>query len=291
MLRSVSSRRSAEASTGSPEVFAYLDYRAFLRASYEARRPRLSHRGLARRAGIRSPSFLGHVMDGKRGLKPDTAARVGEAFGLAGDARAYFVALVAFNQADGALERRRLYRRLLRFRRFQEVQPLHAARDAYHSRWYLPAIRELSLTPAFRDDAAHVARLLDPPITERQARGALRTLQRLGLLARDESGALRATSAQVTTEPETASVRIATFHRAMMERASVAIDRVPPADREISSITLSVDAAGLSELKERIQEFRRELLDDFDAPEGAERVVQLNFQLFPLSVPLPGGRP
>ena len=49
------------------------------------------------------------------------------------------------------------------------------------------------------------------------------------------------------------------------------------------SITLTVDADGLPALKRRMQEIRRELLDEFDARETGVQVVQVNFQLFPLS--------
>jgi hypothetical protein len=43
------------------------------------------------------------------------------------------------------------------------------------------------------------------------------------------------------------------------------------------------DGAGLSTLKQRIQQIRRELLDEFDAGADGVQIVQVNFQLFPLS--------
>jgi uncharacterized protein (TIGR02147 family) len=69
----------------------------------------------------------------------------------------------------------------------------------------------------------------------------------------------------------------------MMARASEAIDRVPREEREISSLTLCVSQDALLRLKERIREFRRELLQLAELEGEPERVVQLNFQLFPLS--------
>jgi uncharacterized protein (TIGR02147 family) len=68
-----------------------------------------------------------------------------------------------------------------------------------------------------------------------------------------------------------------------MRRASRSIDEYPPAERDISSITLCVGDEAFAALKQRIQELRRDLLDEFDAQGGGVRVVQLNFQLFPLS--------
>ena len=69
----------------------------------------------------------------------------------------------------------------------------------------------------------------------------------------------------------------------MIARAAQALTDIPRPERDISSITLTVDAAGIASLKRRIQEIRRELLDEFDAGHTGVQVVQVNFQLFPLS--------
>jgi uncharacterized protein (TIGR02147 family) len=69
----------------------------------------------------------------------------------------------------------------------------------------------------------------------------------------------------------------------MLARASEAIDRIPREEREISSVTLCVSHDTLLRLKARIREFRRELLQLAELEGEPERVVQINFQLFPLS--------
>jgi len=266
------------------DVFTFLDFRAFLQAAYAARKARgLSHRWLARRSGIRSPSFLLNAIQGKRNLAPSTAARVARALGLDGDAANYLVALVAFNQARDPAGRDAAYRLLKKFRRFRDVQALDLASDAYHSHWYIPVVRELAATATFHEDAEWISRVLRPRISIREARHALATLEKLGLLERDAAGSLRSTHREVTTELETRSVQIASFHRAMMQRASEAIDDIPRAERDVSSITLGVNAQGLTALKRRIQELRRELIEEFGADRSAVQIVQVNFQLFPLT--------
>ena len=72
-----------------------------------------------------------------------------------------------------------------RLRRYQDVQALAQASDAYHRHWYLPAIRELSLTDVFRADPKWIARVLTPKILTREAKLALTTLEQLGLLRPD----------------------------------------------------------------------------------------------------------
>jgi uncharacterized protein (TIGR02147 family) len=73
------------------------------------------------------------------------------------------------------------------------------------------------------------------------------------------------------------------YHRAMLERASAAIDLVPRDEREISSVTLCVSQSKLLELKEQIRTFRKQLLQTAEKPGEFERVVQIGFQLFPIS--------
>lgn len=269
-----------------PDVFAYLDYRAFLRDHYSWGKTyrNLSHRGLSRRAGIKSPSFLKRVMDGTRNLSDETAPRVGSACGLDSDALQYFSDLVRFNQAKKADVRRAAFEKIRGFERYQRVQNLGAARDDYHAHWYLPVIRELASSPYFNDDPAWIAKTVRPRIKVSQAKAALRTLEKLNLLSRDEDGRLVQTDAIVDTGPETASVHIGAFHHEMIKRAAASIDELPSEQRNISSITYCVDKGGLDRLISRIQAFQRELLVDDLITEGTPRqVVQVNFQVFPLS--------
>lgn len=268
-----------------PDVFTYLDYRAFLRDYYAYGKERgLSHRGLARRARLRSPSFLKSVMDGEKTLADGTAARVATACRLEGAAADYFVRLVAFNQARDTDAKRAAYERLRAFGQWRRIHGLDIARDRYFSCWYLPAVRELVASPAFEEDPRWIAKQLRPRIKASEARSALRTLIELGLVVRDASGKLVQTEATVSSGLETGSVQLARFHRAMMERASEAIDAFPREERDLGALTLCVDDEGLARLKQRLQELRRELLLDEPALAGRrDRIVQINLQLFPLS--------
>jgi uncharacterized protein (TIGR02147 family) len=78
-------------------------------------------------------------------------------------------------------------------------------------------------------------------------------------------------------------VHIVAYHRAMVQRAMDAIDLVPADERDISSLTLCLGEAGLRAFKERVQRFRKELLELSELEPNPEQVVQINFQLFPLS--------
>jgi uncharacterized protein (TIGR02147 family) len=267
------------------DVFAFLDYRAYLRAFYdEAKQSRVfSYRVFARRAKLRSPNYLKLVTDGQRNLSPAMAERFAEACGLEGDAAEYFRELVGFAHARTSTEQNERYARLRGYRRYRSVHRLDVAQDAYHSRWYLPAIRELVMHAEFSEDPAWIADKLVPSIKASEAELALQTLTDLGMLVRDATGRLRQGTRLVSTGAETRSLHLANFHRAMMAHAAESLDRIPAAERDISSVTLCMGPTGLAAIKLKIQRFRAELLALSDLEAAPEQVVQVNFQLFPLS--------
>ena len=274
------SRRSAI------DVYAFRDHRALLRAYYEAKKAEgkgFSYRAFSRRIGVSSPNHLKRVIEGERNLPPETASKYAAAMGLEDEAAQYFLDLVAFGQAKTATERSHHYERLRGARGYKRAQKLDLQHAAYHKHWYIPAIREMAGGEDFRAEPRWVASRLLPPITVREATAALRTLTSLGLLA-ERDGRLVQADAVLTTGAETRGVHIANYHRAMLERASASIDLVPAAERDLSAVTFTVPADHVSALKERISAFRRELLAEFDQTGPGARVLQLNLQLFPLTI-------
>jgi uncharacterized protein (TIGR02147 family) len=268
------------------DVFAYLDYRAYLRDYYNDRKAAgrgFSYRSFSRKAGLKSPNYLKLVVDGERNLSADMAERFASACGLKGDELRYFVDLVAFSQAPTLAERNQHYARLTGFQRYRNAHKLDVAHAAYFSAWYMPAVRELAVRTDFRDDPAWIAAQLVPEISRDEAEHALTTLLQLGLLVRESNGDIRQADVLLSTGVETRGLHIAAYHRAMVHRAMEAIDIIPAQDRDISSLTLCLSESGLRAFKERVQRFRKELLELSALEPNPEQVVQINFQLFPLS--------
>ena len=268
------------------DVFAFRDYRAFLRSYCERRsaeRKGFSYAQFSEQVGLRSANYLRLVIGGERNLSADLARRFGEACGLRDDALEFFCALVAFNQGKTAEEREQHYRELQGFRRFRASHRLDGAQSAYHSEWFVPAVFELCARKDFDPDPRWIASQLLPNITLAQARTALSVLEELGLLARDASGRLKQVETVVETPEGPLGHHIVQFHRTMMQRAAEAIDRVPRDEREIAALTLCVSEARMRELKAEVEAFRHRLAARYQGDPEPERVVQINFQLFPLS--------
>lgn len=273
------------------DVFLYRDYRQYLRDVYADRKKSeygFSYRAFAKKAGLSAPNYLKLVADGQRNLMPEMAARFAAALGLSGEAADYFCDLVSFNQASNAQERERCYQRLRRYRRYRNSFRLDAAHAAYHSEWFIPAVRELVACDGFREDARWIANALVPNITQRQAEHALKVLSELGFVQRNADGQLVQHEPVLTTgDDRPLGHHIVSFHRAMLERAAESMDHVPREEREIGALTLSVSEAQFKAFKKRLYDVRQELLqaslEGTDAGGPRDRVVQINFQMFPLA--------
>jgi len=275
-----------------PDVFAYLDYRTFLRDWFEARKasnPRFSHRLFARLAGHRSPSQLLLVIQSKRNLTPESTDAYCRAMGLGLQDAAFFRALVQLDQAKTDAERNEAWAQISASRRFLRARSIEGRGFEALSTWYMPAVRELAQRPDFRPDPAWIARAIRPRIKPAEAKRALTVLLELGLLVEDGDGNVVVGEATYATPHEVAGLAVHNYHRGMLERAVDSIDGSDPAERHLCAVTAAVPESLLPKLKAELDAVQERLLDLCDgALEAAagERVVQLSLAMFPLSEPM-----
>ncbi len=85
-------------------------------------------------------------------------------------------------------------------------------------------IKELAYTTDFQEDPQWISRRLRRKITPSQAKHALNTLERLGVLQRDENGVLKARPGFVESTHEIPSSAIRQHHKGMIRRADEAIE-------------------------------------------------------------------
>jgi uncharacterized protein (TIGR02147 family) len=268
-------------------VFDFLDYRAYLRAYYEAakRRPAgFSFRTFSKQAGLKSPNFFKLVIDGDRNLGKETVPKFADALGLAGDAREFFADLVAFEQARDSTEKNRVFERIAASRRFRSARRIDGMLHDYLSHWYHPVIRELVQRADFHPDPKWIAESLRPEVTPKQAAHSLALLLELGLVHHDaDSGRFELREPTLTTEHEVTALGAANFHKQMLQRAVDSIDTVPSAWRDLAALTVCVSPKLAAEVKRRIHQFREAMTALCDTETEGKVVYQLNLQWFPLS--------
>ncbi|MEO6098473.1 MAG: TIGR02147 family protein [Fibrobacteria bacterium] len=273
-------------------LFSYTDYRRYL-ADFFAERKRLnkhfSLQMLADRSGFKARDYLMRVMRGDRNLSLEGIAKLSEFFRFSEKQTGYFRLLVQFNQAQTTAEKEQCYQQLSEIQKYGAHQRLRQDQFEYLTAWYHSALRSLMPVlaqkdlPAGPDDWEKVAKLLDPPLTAKQARDSVDLLMRLGLLQRDEQGLYAVAEAALTTGDEVASLGVAAFHRATMELAKRSIDRHPPTARDISGITMSISQDGFRRIKSELRAFRKKVQAIASADMGEDMVYQLNLHLIPLT--------
>lgn len=269
-----------------PNLFTYLDYRKFLKDTFEEfknTKRGFSHRSFARMADFSSSNYILLVMQGKRNLSGDGILKVARALKLKRAEAEFFEFLVRFNQAASDSERNFYYARISANRQYASAHMLEREQFDYYSKWYIPAIREMVLLKDFKEDPEWIARRLGSAITSKDAKSALELLLRIGLLVRNESGRLVQNEAHIASGDEVASLAMTNFQREMIERAAVSIEKTPEGKREIGSITFAVSKEKFAEAKRMMRDFRSRLAGFLTDEAAADAVYQFNFQFFNLS--------
>jgi len=265
-------------------VFDYDNYRAFLKDSYHSLKeqdPKYSFRFFSKLAGFKSSSVLKMIMDGKRNLGSRSIDQFSHALKLTSQEASFFRILVLFNQAKTNDEKQSYAQALMHFNEFKKAHPLSEAQYNFYAFWYMPVIWELAGISSFQNDPEWIAKTILPNITTSQAKKALAELVQLGLLVPSKKGSLVKAVASVRTTDEVASSAIAQWHREMIRMGAESIDLFPRDKRDISSITCAMSLSTAQKMKEKIQKFRKEMMDLASQDPSPHMVYQLNFQFFP----------
>jgi len=266
-------------------IYDYLDSRRYLNDYFNERKrlePIFSHRYFAKLAKSNSSGLLKDIINGRSNMEKDIIERYSKALRLGGNEARYFKNLVYFTQAKTTLEKNYHFEILMRaFRKKGHIIPVR--QYEYYSKWYYPAIRELLGIFDFKSNYVALARKLKPRITSQQARAAIKMLVRHGFIRKDASGFYRPVMQTVTTGPEVQSLIVSNFQRAMLQLCIEAIDRFPPEDRDISTLTFSVAKKDIGKMKTEIRACRQRLMGIIQRSKKMDTICQFNFGLFPLS--------
>jgi uncharacterized protein (TIGR02147 family) len=272
-------------SKAGPDIFQYADYRQYLKDwwAWRKRTSRIaSFRAFALKAGT-SPSLLKDILEGRRRLTADTVVRFTPALGLSEAEASYLALLARFGNARNVVEKNEAFAEMAKIRRKLFLKFLPPDQYALWTGWHHAAVRELVTLEDFQEDSEWIARRLAPAVTPRQAKDALHTLVRMGLLQRDDRNKLVPAESAVSTEYEVPSQVVRHFNQEMIGLALTAPDRFAPAQREIGGLTLGLSLECYDRIKERIRIFKEEILSMVvEDPRNSETVAQLNIQFFPL---------
>jgi uncharacterized protein (TIGR02147 family) len=267
-------------------VSDYIDYRLFLADYYKWHKEntrRFSHRSLAASLGFTSPNFLKLVIDGKRNIGKDSLQNVTRGLGLNKQESEYFSYLVCFAQVKSVIAKNYYFGLIAAMRSRKNIKLVGADQFEYFSEWYHPVVRELVKGMTEPLDYGAIAQSMGNKVTPAKLKKSVALLKRLGLIRMGDANAYEHPSPFLTTENELKSFAVRKYHKEVLGVAQKALDEVPPHDREISQLTVKISPKGFLNIKQRIQQFREEVMQLVAQDKEVKNVYHVNFQFYPIA--------
>jgi uncharacterized protein (TIGR02147 family) len=225
---------------------------------------------------------LANVISGRKNLTPEQIPKLAAILKLKAAEARYFECLVLFTQARSLEERNAHMKRMVANQKV-ETRSLSKKQLNLFSNWHYVVIREMLFFHRLKDDFRAAARMLMPPISTEEAEKAVKELEALDFIAKDDQGVYRQKDSSLTTGNEIRSLQVANFQMETMELAKQALDKLPMSERDISSMTLTLSKDSFDQVKSEIQAFRKRLAAIAAADEVSNQVFQCNIQFFPVT--------
>lgn len=267
-------------------IFEFIDYRKFLAEYYREKKETssfFSYRYFSQKIKINSPSFLKHVIDGKRNLTPIMVERFSKALSLSPRETRYFRNLVLFNQAKTSGEKQEHYAILRTMAGMVKESVLNTDQYDYFANWYTPVIRELICLGCFGDDYQRLAGMLSPPIKAADAKSAVNLLLKLGFVEKSEDGTFKQKNSAITADSSITSLAVRSFTRAMLDHSKAALDNFDKNERHVSGITMGISPEAYDVLAAEIEAFKDRIKIIVNRDVEGSRIYQFNLSLFPVS--------
>lgn len=268
-----------------PDVFAYNDYRAYLRDWYDWKKginPRFSYRVLAEKVGFKSAGFFTQLLQGKTTMSLDLSHRFAACIGLDRRETDFFLAMVLHNQAKSLVEEKRQLDRMMELRP-EALKRLARDRSEFLEHSHHIVVWQLLEALEVRDDLARLASSLVPAISVEEAGVSLALLERLGMARRDSEGRWRQLDPILSVASEIPNSVTRRFYLSLNKLAAESHDRFERDERLLSWVTLSISDKKREEIVQEVRAFRRHLVELARRDDRPQDVHQLLIQLFPLS--------
>lgn len=268
-----------------PQVTDFMEYREYLRAVYEERKSAqqfFSYRFMAGKIGV-DPGYLVKVLQGKRHLSDYSVDYAANLCGLVGQEREYFLELVRFAKAKGEASIKAGFDRLMTLKGVA-TNKLDAQYAAFWSDWRHHAIRSLLGIVRCKEDYDALGAMLAPPISGKEARDSVEFLADLGMARRGPDGFWQIVDRFVSAGRQVPSGSLKPFLLDTLRLAGESLEGHPSSMRSLSTLTVALSRDKFEALRDRMREFRQEILRIAQSEESADTVYQLNMQLFPIAV-------
>ncbi|HLV29986.1 MAG TPA: TIGR02147 family protein [Chitinispirillaceae bacterium] len=269
-----------------PDIFTYLDYRTYLKdlcALKKINNPHFSYRYLSKKLNIRSAGYFSWVLQGKRNISGKLLLDLAAFFKMNKNQTEYFELLVNYNQAGTYDERKRNFLKLLSMRR-GVVKQVENDKHEFYLNWYYSALRELvQVVPVNDENMSDTAKMLSPQVPTEKMRQSIELLVRLGFISKNEKGFYTQVHSAISSKGSIEPIVIQNYQISCMNLAAEAFDSFEQDERQMSTVTMSIDKDAYEIILDRIASLRAEIMETACSVSKPDRVMQLNFQFFPLT--------
>jgi uncharacterized protein (TIGR02147 family) len=267
-----------------PNLFDFIDYRLWLRdvfAFLKKTSSGFSHRKLAARLSLSSPSFMSEVLKGKKNLSRKLLFRLCKFLNFSEREAQYFELLVLFNQAREMEEKNHFFGQMAKFRR-SRAKVIHEEQYKFYTKWYYSAVWNFFGVNSKMSNPAAIAREIYPSITATQVRESITLLLKLELLKKTANG-YTVTQNHIVTDNPFKGMAAIPFNQSLLDLGMHALSSVPGKSRQYNVLMFSISENGFKTIKERIRGFQEELREIIERDSGEDRIYTLATQLFPNS--------
>lgn len=266
------------------KIFEYTDYREWLRDAFDdfkQRKSVISWRYMAMKIGA-DPGNLLRMSQGKIHLSTNYIRPMAEFFDLDEKETAYWTEMVLFGRAKTDSDALQHYEKMQSLKGVS-LKTLAKKELEFYRHWYYNAIRSIIGICKFKDDYQGLAECCTPQITEKEARSAVQLLADLNMISTDRDGFWKVNDVFVSTGGNWRSAAVRAFQTETIKLGGESLERHQPFLRDISTVTMTFNMDDIQLIREKIKEFRSDLLRLSQEGTGDDTVFQLNVQLFPMA--------
>ena len=258
----------------------YSSYQDILQDEFQkilAINPSFSMRAFAAKLDL-APSRLSEILRGKQGLSLKAAQKVTSKLKLDKHRKKYFELLVQSKHAKSQAQRERAAEELADFVD-GELKRIPLDQWEFVSGWYHHAILELVKTHDVIHSSDWMSKRLK--ISKELTESAIARLKRLDMLGYKEGKFFAKETNPFTASSEIPSETIRSFHKQLIEKATVAVESQTLKERSLNSLIIAINEDERDEINKKISEFFERLNIEYSQSEGIKtKVYALTNQFF-----------
>lgn len=273
--------------TTKTDIFGYIDYRKFLQDYYEERKsadPGFTHTYICYRLGQeKAKSYFNNVIKGRTDVTSTFIDRFITLLELTNDESVYFRALVNYNQTNSAKEKEFFFDQLVRLNRTPH-RIVNNSEYVYYKEWYYSTVRSLLDIIDFKDDYSQIVKRIQPRITLKQAKDAVKVLKSLGLIAENEQGILKVTDKVVSSGSFMHDAIIEQYQIKCLEQAMNVIASGNKQMHRNITMSMSMSDDCFERIAHKVDQFKSEIRSIIQKDtKKASRVYHMNVNFYPMS--------